>query len=477
MCNKNCEEKIYTCGEINYATCVIYEGFIPNFSPLKEECDIRINDVIEDLYSYLGQSESLYYAGEGLNLENRTFSVVYGTTSGTALEGSWRPTWEDIEDAPEIPEPLNLVAGQNIEITGQYPNLTISSTNSSTGTVTGASINSNNLPVNSGIIQIPVATNNTLGVVRAGNGVTIDSNGLLNVSIQPTTYSAGNGLSLTGTEFSLPLTITGSGNYVQSLSPNANGLTVTLGQLPEGTSYIAGNGLTLTGNTFSLPVTVTGTGTFVQSVQQTADGITITLGTPPDTNTTYTVGTGLSLTGNTITNTAPNATHTGDVTGSTALTISNSAVTNTKMANMGAKTLKGNAGTATAQPSDLTVNQVKTMLNVGSKTLIASAFPYDVPVNGEHQIALFVKLPDSSEAQQINIPNGNFDGQQLFIEFNYYRAESASKATLNGNLINFIPSAEETIVPYIEDSNMRRVFAFWSTSNNAWMTRIIKMAE
>ena len=53
------------------------------------------------------------------------------------------------------------------------------------------------------------------------------------------------------------------------------------------TTYTAGAGLTLSGTQFSLPVTVTGTGTFVKSVTQGADGVSVTLGTPPNTNTTY----------------------------------------------------------------------------------------------------------------------------------------------------------------------------------------------
>lgn len=57
------------------------------------------------------------------------------------------------------------------------------------------------------------------------------------------------------------------------------------GYVKTDTTYTAGNGLTLSGTQFSLPVAVTGTGTYVQSVTQTATGISVTLGTPP--NTTY----------------------------------------------------------------------------------------------------------------------------------------------------------------------------------------------
>lgn len=51
------------------------------------------------------------------------------------------------------------------------------------------------------------------------------------------------------------------------------------------TKYTAGSGLTLTGTEFSLPVARSGTGTFVTGVTQTANGLQVTLGTPP--NTTY----------------------------------------------------------------------------------------------------------------------------------------------------------------------------------------------
>lgn len=65
------------------------------------------------------------------------------------------------------------------------------------------------------------------------------------------------------------VSILGSGNIV---TPN--------------NTYTAGSGLTLTGGEFSLPVTVSGTGTFVTSVTQSANGLTVNLGTPS--NTTYT---------------------------------------------------------------------------------------------------------------------------------------------------------------------------------------------
>lgn len=59
-----------------------------------------------------------------------------------------------------------------------------------------------------------------------------------------------------------------------------------------------------------------------------------------------------------------NATHTGDVTGDTALTIANDAVTNAKAANMAVNTIKGRITTGTGDPEDLSATQVRTIINV-----------------------------------------------------------------------------------------------------------------
>jgi len=59
-----------------------------------------------------------------------------------------------------------------------------------------------------------------------------------------------------------------------------------------------------------------------------------------------------------------NATHTGDVTGSGALTIANSAVTNAKMADMVQNTIKGRITASTGAPEDLTAANVRTIINV-----------------------------------------------------------------------------------------------------------------
>ena len=59
-----------------------------------------------------------------------------------------------------------------------------------------------------------------------------------------------------------------------------------------------------------------------------------------------------------------NATHTGDVTGSTALTIANNSVTNAKLTDVATQTIKGRTTAATGDPEDLTATQVRAIINV-----------------------------------------------------------------------------------------------------------------
>lgn len=59
-----------------------------------------------------------------------------------------------------------------------------------------------------------------------------------------------------------------------------------------------------------------------------------------------------------------NATHTGDVTGATTLTIADEAVTNAKLAHIATDTIKGRTTAGTGDVEDLTAAQVRTIINV-----------------------------------------------------------------------------------------------------------------
>lgn len=85
---------------------------------------------------------------------------------------------------------------------------------------------------------------------------------------------------------------------------------------------------------------------------------------------TFTQGSGITITGGTQNLTAnrtwtiTHAAHTGDVTGSTALTIAANAVSNTKLADMATQTVKGRNTAGTGDPEDLSMPTLRTMLNV-----------------------------------------------------------------------------------------------------------------
>lgn len=65
-----------------------------------------------------------------------------------------------------------------------------------------------------------------------------------------------------------------------------------------------------------------------------------------------------------------NATHTGEVTGSGALTITPKAVTNAKLADVPTNTVKGRVAAGSGVPKDLTPAEVRTMLNVENADLV-----------------------------------------------------------------------------------------------------------
>ena len=68
-----------------------------------------------------------------------------------------------------------------------------------------------------------------------------------------------------------------------------------------------------------------------------------------------------------------NANHTGEVTGSGSLTITNKAVVNAKLADMQTKTYKGRTSAATGVPEDVTISQLKADLDLSSYELTANS--------------------------------------------------------------------------------------------------------
>jgi hypothetical protein len=151
----------------------------------------------------------------------------------------------------------------------------------------------------------------------------------------------------------------------------ASGAQVNVGtNLAQGTrTTIAVPVTSSTGSSATLEAATTSlAGVMTASDKTKLDGIATgaTANTGTVTSITVSAGSGLSGGGTvttsgtiTLTNALPNATHTGDVTGSGALTIANDAVSNAKLANMPAYRIKGNWGSTTTDPADLTGEQVR----------------------------------------------------------------------------------------------------------------------
>jgi hypothetical protein len=133
-------------------------------------------------------------------------------------------------------------------------------------------------------------------------------------------------------------------------------------------------------------------------------------------NVTYATGGGTATganTGDNATNSqysglVSNATHTGDVTGSTALTLVTNIVTNAKLAQVPTKTFKGRTSAATGNVEDLTVAQVKTDLTIN---LVDNTSDLNKPISTATQTTL--------------------DGKQNNLGFTPYNATNPSGFTAN----------------------------------------------
>ena len=99
----------------------------------------------------------------------------------------------------------------------------------------------------------------------------------------------------------------------------------------------------------------------------TVSGITATMvGAPNGSGNSTGVNTGDNAVNTLYSGLVSNATHTGDVTGATTLTIANNVVSNAKLAQMGANTFKANNTGSTANATDITVAQAKTLLAISN---------------------------------------------------------------------------------------------------------------
>lgn len=226
----------------------------------------------------------------------------------------------DISDQNVISIDTSVVATQN-DLSGLQGALTAG---------TGIDITSDTISVDTSVI----ATQNDLSglqpALTAGDNISISNN---TISATDTTYTAGSGLSLTGTEFAIDTTVVAtqtdlSGiDDVPEVTSSDDGKVLTAAYsggtgsyswvTPSGgTSYTAGTGIDITGDAISVDTTVVATQTDLTGIEQVPtvtsndDGKVLTAtysgGTgsfawaTPSGGTSYTAGTGIDITSGTI---------------------------------------------------------------------------------------------------------------------------------------------------------------------------------
>lgn len=242
-------------------------------------------------------------------------------------------------------------------------------------------------------------TGNGISASRVGNVVTVDVGATSGVTNLTYTASATNGIvvSDTGSDATIPAADgTNAGLMIPAQFNKLGFVTITQAvDLDTLESNVATNNAKVTNATHtgdatgSTALTVVGlngtllsglgtgllkntTGTGIPSIAVQSD-ITSLLGTGSITNAMLANTAVANLSGTNSGDNAvnslysgliTNATHTGDVTGATTLTIATNIVTNAKLAQMPANTFKGNNTGSTANAADLSVAQMQAALSV-----------------------------------------------------------------------------------------------------------------
>ena len=266
------------------------------------------NSIINQIGAKL-DSEHSWNVAENNSLQSEINSLEYWVTSSyTYLENS-----------------LTTLEGTVNDNTSNITNLENSLT-----TLEGT-VNANVLTAGSGVaISAGNVISNTAPdqtVAITGSGTTTVTGTYPNFTVTSTdtnvntTYTAGSGLTLSGTQFinaapDQTVSIAGTGaTSVTGTYPN-----FTVSSTDNNTTYTAGTGLSLSGTQFTNTApdkTVAITGAGATSVTGTYPNFTVS---STDNNTTYTAGTGMTLSGTQFINAAPDRTVSITGSGSTTVT-------------------------------------------------------------------------------------------------------------------------------------------------------------
>lgn len=246
-----------------------------------------------------GNSGTTYTAGSGINIAGTTISAVDNSVSNELQNLSVTGATLSISNGNSVtlPTGTTYTAGTGINIAGNVISATGGGTDSQTLSLAGNTLsisngNSVTLPAGTGTdSQTLTLAGNTLSISN-GNSVTLPAG---------TTYTAGSGISITGS--TIAATDNSITNEIQNLTLAGTTLSISGGNsvtLPTGTTYTAGSGINITGNTIA--ATDNSITNEIQSLTLTGTTLSISGGnsvTLPA-GTTYTAGAGITITGTTI---------------------------------------------------------------------------------------------------------------------------------------------------------------------------------
>lgn len=155
-----------------------------------------------------------YRTSAGYKIEGKDDTYVVTAGGGTKSVASF---WHDGNFTPTDYVPKT----RTISINGVVKNLATDQVFTTPDTVTRVKGGSGGSFVYGDVTML---AGSNVGISQSGNNITFSST--------DTTYTAGSGLTLSGTTFSLPVTTSGTGNVVTGVSQTANGITVYLGSVP-----------------------------------------------------------------------------------------------------------------------------------------------------------------------------------------------------------------------------------------------------
>jgi hypothetical protein len=241
----------------NVAEHAVVNGRIDTEEQARLLADIALGAAID--------SEHAWNVVEHANLKNNIDAEVLSAGTGISINSSSKVI------SNSMPDQVVAIAGSGIaSVTGTYPNfiVDVANTNVDTTYTAGFGIQFNGTEI--------INSDPDLTVAITGGGITSVSGTYPNFTISTpdtnvnTTYTAGSGMTLTGTQF-----INAAPDRTVSIS--GSGSTTVTGTYPNftvssvGTTYTAGNGLSLAGTSFAMSGSYSGTFTATGDVVAYSD--------------------------------------------------------------------------------------------------------------------------------------------------------------------------------------------------------------